>query len=130
MSRVFILHSPAQGHEVISRVWSWAKGHVSEGRKVTLKVEEETRSGQQNKLLHALIQDIAERREHAGRKWDAETWKRLLTAAWCRARGEHVQIVPAIDGFGVDVVFRRTSTLTVAECNELIEWITAWDTMQ
>jgi hypothetical protein len=127
MSRVFILHDATQGREVIGRVWAWAKGQVSEGRKVTLRVEEETRSGQQNKLLHALIQDISERREHAGQRWEPEVWKRLLTAAWCRARGEHVTIVPALDGHGIDVVFRKTSTLTVAECNELIEWITAWD---
>ena len=127
MTHTTTLHSPQQAHEVIRSLWAWAKPRLSDGRKLRLTIEEATRSGQQNKLLHALIQDIAQRREHAGRKWDAETWKRLLTAAWCRARGEHVQVVPAIDGHGLDVVFRRTSTLTVAECNELIEFVQAWD---
>lgn len=51
---------------------------------------------------------------------------RLLTAAWCRATGEPVTILPALDGHGVDLVPRRTSKLTKAECCELIEYITAW----
>ena len=51
---------------------------------------------------------------------------RLLTAAWCRATGEPVTILPALDGHGVDLVPRRTSKLTKDECCELIEYITAW----
>jgi hypothetical protein len=35
-------------------------------------------------------------------------------------------MLPAIDGHGVDLVFRRTSQLTNAECNELIEYVQAW----
>lgn len=57
---------------------------------------------------------------------DVDTWKRLLTAAWLRARGEHVEMLPAIDGNGVDIVFRRTSQLTKAECAELSEFVMAW----
>ena len=52
--------------------------------------------------------------------------KRLLVAAWLRARGESVEILPALDGHGIDVVFRRTSSLTKAECGELIDFIEAW----
>ena len=47
-------------------------------------------------------------------------------AAWLRARGESVEILPALDGHGVDVVFRHTSELTVAECVELSDFILAW----
>lgn len=121
------MHNAQQGHELLLKLWNWAKPRLLAGEKLTVSIAEETRNDAQNKLLHALIQDIAGRREHAGRRWDAETWKRLLVAAWCRARGEHVAIVPALDGHGVDVVFRRTSKLTKAECAELIEYITAWD---
>jgi hypothetical protein len=49
-------------------------------------------------------------------------------AAWLRARGEHVEILPALDGHGVDVVFRPTSKLSRAECAELSEFIMAWGT--
>ena len=52
--------------------------------------------------------------------------ERLLTAAWSRVHGQHVEVLPALDGHGVDLVPRRTSKLTKAECCELIEYITAW----
>jgi len=55
-----------------------------------------------------------------------QTWKRLLTAAWCRARNEHIEMLPALDGHGVDIVFRRTSQLSRAECAELCDYIGAW----
>ena len=37
-----------------------------------------------------------------------------------------MELLPAIDGHGVDVVFRRTSSLTRAECAELADYILAW----
>jgi hypothetical protein len=85
-----------------------------------------TRSFAQNAKLHALITDIAKTLEWAGAKRDVETWKRLLTAAWLRARGEPIEMLPALDGHGVDIVFRRTSELTVNEMIELIEYIQSW----
>ena len=95
-----------------------------DGYVVTIKPP--TRNSSQNAALHALIAEIAETCEHAGRRWDTETWKRLLVAAWCRVQNQHVQIVPALDGFGVDMVPRRTSTLTKAECSDLLEFVQAW----
>jgi hypothetical protein len=85
-----------------------------------------TRSLAQNAKLHALITDIAKTLEWAGAKRDVETWKRLLTAAWLRARGEPIEMLPALDGHGVDIVFRRTSELTINEMIELIEYIQSW----
>ena len=35
-------------------------------------------------------------------------------------------MLPALDGHGVDIVFRRTSQLTKAECAELSEFVMAW----
>ncbi|MBA3592084.1 recombination protein NinB [Methylibium sp.] len=89
-------------------------------------VAEPTRSGDHNAALHAHLNEIADRCEWAGRRWDIETWKRLLTAAWCRATGEPVVMLPALDGAGVDIVFRRTSSLSNSECSELIAFIEAW----
>lgn len=90
-------------------------------------VSEPRRNLEQNAALHALISEIAERREWAGQSWDVETWKRLLVSAWARATGQRVQIVPALDGFGVDMVPIRTSALSKRECSELIDFIAAWD---
>lgn len=92
----------------------------------TVSVSAPRRNGDQNAKLHALLGDIAASVEWAGAKRDLDTWKRLLTAAWLRARGDNVTFLPAIDGAGVDIVFRHTSTLTRGECAELIDFVTAW----
>jgi hypothetical protein len=85
-----------------------------------------SRSLDQNAKLHALLSEIAKSVEWGGKKHDPEVWKRLLTAAWLRARGEEIECLPALDGQGVDFVFKRTSRLTKSEASELIEFIYAW----
>lgn len=84
------------------------------------------RNGEQNRLLHALIGEISKQIEWAGRKWDVEDWKRLLTAAWMRTRKQSVAMVPAIDGHGFDVLYQRTSTLSKGEFAELVDFIQCW----
>lgn len=120
------LYSPTQARAPFENAWKLAKAALMAGHKMVLEVRPETRNDEQNRLLHALIGEIAQAHEWAGSRRDVEVWKRLLTAAWLRARGESVEILPALDGCGVDVVFRRTSTLTKGECAELIEFIQAW----
>ena len=99
-----------------------------EGYVVT--VQEPTRNREINAALHATLGDISEQVEWAGRKWDIETWKRLLVAAWARASGEPVVMLPALDGAGVDIVFRRTSQMTQAEMRDLMAFIDAWSAEQ
>jgi NinB protein len=84
------------------------------------------RSSEQNSRLHALLSDIAEQKQWAGKSLDVESWKRLMVAAWCRANQGNVEIVPAIDGHGFDVIYRRTSRFTKQEMSELIEFATSW----
>ncbi len=91
-----------------------------------VEVREPRRSGDQNAALHALIGEIADRCEWAGRRWDLETWKRLLVGAWTRTNKEPIVMLPALDGQGVEIVFRRTSTLSKRECSELLEFIHSW----
>lgn len=124
------LYSPTQMRGPFEAAYNMAKALVMAGHRLTLEVKPETRNSEQNALLHATLSEIAKTREWAGAKRDAETWKRLMTAAWLRARGESVEILPAIDGFGVDVVFRRTSSLTKGECADLITFIQAWEATQ
>ena len=111
---------------VAEDLWVYLKAMTVAGHKISISARPETRTTAQNRLLHSRISDVARQREWAGKKRDVDTWKRLLTAAWLRARGESVELLPAIDGHGVDVVFRRTSSLTVAECAELADYILAW----
>ena len=124
---VLRLYNAQQAHSAIQQAWAHAKGWLlAGGKRLVLEIKPETRSDKQNRLLHAMLGDIAAQVEWAGAKRDAEVWKRLLVAAWCRARREQVELLPALDGHGVDIVFRRTSQLTRGECAELCDFIGAW----
>ena len=95
-----------------------------EGWRVTF--EPPRRNGDINAALHAKLGEIAERVEWAGKLRSIEVWKRLLVAAWTRAVGEQLEFLPALDGHGVDIVFRRTSQMTQAEVRDLLAFIDAW----
>lgn len=120
-------YSPVQAHKaLLTQIWPHLKNRLMAGHRMVIEVKPEKRSIAENAMLHALLGQISREVEWAGKKRDVETWKRLLTAAWCRARNEHIEILPAVDGHGVDIVFRRTSELSRAECAELIEYVLAW----
>lgn len=116
------LYEPAQAHRIIESL----KPRLMAGQRLSLSVGEEKRNLPQNAKLHATISDIARTCEWAGKKWDAEVWKRMLIAAWCRTRNEAPIIIQALDGHGVDAVYRRSSELTKAECSELLEYVICW----
>ena len=90
-------------------------------------VEPARRNADINAALHAKLGEIADIRKWAGKRWDIETWKRLLVAAWSRATGQALVMLPALDGAGVDIVFRRTSQMTQAEVRDLLAFIEAWE---
>lgn len=115
-----------EAHGWLTRLAAWAKANTLQGRPVTITAEPARRSLDQNALLHCLLTEIAREHEWAGKKRDVDTWKRLFVAAWSRAQGESVEVLPALDGHGVDIVFRRTSKMSKAEVSDLIEYINAW----
>ena len=120
------LWEPVQAWAAVAEAWKWAKSMLMAGHRLTLEIRPEKRSDAQNRLLHACLSEISKQVEWAGAKRDVDTWKRLLTAAWLRARGEPIEMLPALDGNGVDIVFRKTSQLSKAECAELSEFVMAW----
>lgn len=124
------LWEPVQAWKAVQEVWRAAKAHLMVGRRLTLELREETRSDKQNRLLHSRLNDVARQCTWAGRKWDIDAWKRLLTAAWCRTKSEGVEIIPALDGKGFDVLYQRTSKLSRRDCADLSEYIMAWGTGQ
>lgn len=122
--------NPQQAHAAMTaQIWPLLKSMLLAGHRMVLELRPETRSSQENRMLHALIGEIAVQKDWAGAKRDAEIWKRLLVAAWCRTRGESVEILPALDGHGVDIVPARTSKLTKGECADLIEFVQSWAAM-
>jgi hypothetical protein len=84
------------------------------------------RSGEANAKLHALLHDIASQKQWAGQWLDVEAWKRLMVAAWERSEGRSVEIYPAIDGKGMDFVYRHTARMNHREMADLIDFATAW----
>ena len=117
---IFILAHQEARKRACEAVRSAPDGHV-------VRISPPSRNLDQNAALHARIGEIAKAREWAGKKWDLDTWKRLLMGAWCRATGQAVVMLPALDGMGVEIVFRRSSGLTKAECSSLLDWINAWE---
>lgn len=126
MNYYAFLHNAQQAHACLTQAFAQLKPMLIAGHRFELSITPERRSTEANAKLHAELGEIASNVEWAGKKRDIETWKRLMTAAWLRARGESIEVLPALDGHGIDVVFRRTSSLTKAECAELIEFILAW----
>ena len=116
----FILSHAEARQRAVQAVQAAPAGHV-----VTIKPP--TRNLEINAALHAKLTEIADTRQWAGKRWDVETWKRLLVAAWSRATGEALVMLPALDGAGVDIVFRRTSAMTQVEVRELLTFIECWE---
>ena len=100
------------------------------GQPFEMEFREPRRTSPENRLLHVLLSELARKVEWAGQKRDAETWKRLCVSAWCRANGESVEILPALDGHGIDIVPVRTSRLSKRACADLIEWVYAFGAEQ
>lgn len=91
-----------------------------------VRIAEPSRTLEQNDALHAILTDLSKSRQWAGMWLTVEEWKRLMVAAWMRATGRNVRLVPALDGHGFDALYQRTSKLGKAEMSELIDFVQAW----
>jgi hypothetical protein len=100
----------------------------SKPKKIVIK--DLDRSSDQNRLLHKLLTQVSEQVAWHGQKLSVTVWKRLCTAAWLREEGESPMLVPSLDGHGIDMIFERTSKLSVKQCASLITWIEAFGSQQ
>lgn len=87
-----------------------------------VEISEPNRTKDQNALLHSILQDISLQVVWHGQKFKLEIWKRLCVAAWLREEKESPLLVPALDGCGVDVIYEKTSKMSVKQISKLIEW--------
>jgi len=117
--RVFVLGSRADRRKAVAFVSEALEGTV-------VSVGQPVRNGAQSALLHATLGEIADRVQWAGKPRSIECWKRLLVASWLRAEGESIEVLPALDGHGIDLVYQPTSTLSKAQMSSLIEYVNAW----
>ena len=76
----------------------------------------------QNDRLHAMITPISQQLLWHGQKMSVADWKLVFMDALNR----EMRIVPNIAGDGLVNLGRKTSALTVSECNELMDFIEAF----
>lgn len=120
------LRKPAQAKAAFRRVYEAAMSALAAGAEKVLVLREPKRTDAQNRLLHALLGEISKRVEWAGAKRDITTWKRLMVAAWLRAEGESPDILPALDGKGIEVIYEPTASMGKGQLISLIEYVYAW----
>jgi len=76
----------------------------------------------QNDRMWAMLTDVANQKEHAGRKYTPDQWKILMM----HACGREVQFIPALDGKTFLPWGQSSSDLSKDEMSELIEFLFAW----
>lgn len=121
------LYQPVQAHQAIAQAWhDCVKPMLVAGHRMVLEVKPQKRSSPQNARLHAMLTELSAQCDWCGQKLPMEVWKRLCMAAWMREERQSPQLVPALDGHGVDIIYERTSKLSKDECGRLMEWIEAF----
>lgn len=121
------LYSPTQAHKVLNDVWTKCKAELMAGHKFTLTLTKQKRSNDQNKLFHALISEVAKQAEHAGARWDVDSWKRFLVEKWAHETGRSTgKVAPSLDGQRVVQLGLQTRDFTKEDASEFTEWLLAW----
>jgi NinB protein len=119
--------NPVEAHKILSGpVWHQVKAMAMAGHRLELVVRPAKRSAEHNARLHAMLGWLSNNVPWSGELRSVDHWKRLTTAAWLRARGESVEYLPALDGKGIDIVFRHTAEMSGKDIADMIEWIHFW----
>jgi len=123
------LHNTQQAHTAVTDIYQKMKPHLMKGKKFTLEVTSETRSQPQNEMYHAIIGQIAKQAEHAGAKWDGESWKRFLIDQWASETGRSAgKVAPSLDGQRVVQLGLQSRKFNKADASEFTEWLICWAT--
>lgn len=120
MKHTAVLSSPQQAHAVLSSLWAAIKLELNMGQRLTVKVEPEKRSTDQNSKLWACLTDVSQQVDWHGQKLEPAEWKDVFTAALKRQK-----VVPGLEG-GFVVLGSSTSRMSKAELSELIELMHAF----
>jgi hypothetical protein len=76
----------------------------------------------QNDRMWAMLTDIAQQKEHCGRKYTPDRWKVLFM----QACGAEMEFVPTLNGDSFMPFGYRSSELSKQEMSDLIEFMFAW----
>jgi hypothetical protein len=86
-----------------------------------MDIRERTRTDEQNKILHALIDDIRAQVPGAD-EWTKEEWK----LRFLHALRNETRFLPELDGNGVFPIGQRTSALGKSQFSALLEIVFEW----
>ena len=95
------------------------------GRPLIVNIKRETRTSQQNRMLHAMLGDIAAQRQFGGEYWHIDDVKTLFVSGFKKVKTGESGLSFGLEG---ELYCKqwRTSTMTIEQLNELIEYISAW----
>ncbi len=102
----------------------WIQQNIINGLKsgpVIVSLGRETRSGEQNNLLWALLTDISNQVTWFDKKHSPEAWKDIITGSFKGA-----EFVPNINGDGFVLLGMRTSKMDKPTFSALAEYIFAF----
>lgn len=116
MSRATIILDGAKGRLQAKR---WVD-IAPTGTRIEFKAPK--RTTEQNDRMWAMLTDIASQKEHHGRKYSTEVWKRLFL----HALGQEIQFIPSLDNSTLIPVGQSSSDLSVDEMSALIDLMHKW----
>lgn len=119
MKQIFMLvHAEARARAM------HAVKNAPDGNKVV--ISEQTRSGEQNAIFHALCGDIAKSGiEWMGKRRSADEWKVLLVSGHSVATKHGADIVPGLEGEFVNLR-ESTAAMSKSRGSSLIEYTMAF----
>lgn len=119
MNQYFILAHDQAREGAVQAVMQAPEGYVVE-------IKPKTRTGEQNSLLHGQFTDLSNQVKWYEQSFNTTVWKRLCTYSYLREVNESPLLIPALDNNGMDIIYERTSKMSVNQVTGLIEWTYAF----
>jgi hypothetical protein len=115
------LYNLQQAHQALTaQLWPAVKSLLLAGHRLTLELRTQTRTNPQNRLMWAMLGDVARQVDWHGQQLDSEDWKHIFSASLNNQRA-----VPGLSG-GFVVLATKTSRMTKQEMSDLIELMHAF----
>ena len=130
MKKTFIFREPVQAHKVLTdQVWPYIKSMLMAGNVLKMSIGDINRTLEQNARFHAICEDIAKAGfVWHGKKRNAEQVKVLLVSGHAIATGEGAEVVAGLEGEFINLR-ESTASMSVKRSSSLIEYATAWATL-
>ena len=122
-----ILRNSKDAVSQMRQLWDKMKVALDGGSALVVDVRLVSRSSEQNAMFHVIISQISAQAEHAGCKWDVESWKRLLVDAYLSEKGKRVgRVVPNLTADGIVQLGKQTRSFSPLQASEFTEFCMAW----